>query len=215
MKHLSDQKGAALVVVMAIVVISTAVFAVVLHFIQRGTETSGLEQKYETAKDASYGGLDVFAKEVIPSAISAAQLDPTKSLSESIGKFYAITSAQVAAGTTPACFSDKLLKSTADWSAACSSTTDPKTVPDITFTLQGTGGQPFKVYAKIVDTVKGNSDTSGVPSLVFSPDPVASSGGGGGVVTTQHIPYMYSIEVQGERQQNPQERARLEVLYAY
>lgn len=199
--------------VMAIVVISTAVFAVVLHFIQRGTEISGLEQKYETAKDASYGALDVFAKEVIPLAIAAAQIDPAASLSGSIGTFNTIASAQVVGNASPACFSDKLLKSTADWSAGCSKTTDAKTSPDVTFTLQGTGGQPFVVYTKIVDTVRGNSDTSGMPSGLYSPDAVAASGSG--VMATQHIPYMYSMEVQGERQQNPTERARLEVLYAY
>ncbi len=213
MRHLSGQKGAALVVVMAMVVISTAVFAVVLHFIQRGTETSGLEQKYETAKDASFGALDVFAKEVIPLAIAAAKVDPTTSLSGSIGTFTAITSAQVTGNATPVCFSDKLLKNTADWAAGCSSTTDPKTSPDITFTLQGANAQPFVVYTKVVGTVKGNSDTSGMPTALFSPDPVASSGSG--VLATQHFPYMYSMEVQGERQQSPQERARLEVLYAY
>ncbi len=213
MRHLSGQKGAALVVVMAMVVISTAVFAVVLNFIQRGTETSSLEQKYETAKDASFGALDVFAKEVIPTAIAAARVDPTTSLSQTLGKFYAITSAQVAAGTTDVCFSDKLLKSTADWTAGCSSTTDPKTLPDMTFTLQGANNQPFVVYMKIVDTVPGNSDTSGTPTALYSPDPVASSGTG--LMATTPIPYLYSMEVQGERQQNPQERARLEVLYAY
>lgn len=212
MRHVSGEKGTALVVVLAMVVMSTAIFAVVLHFIQRGTETSGLERKYETAKDASLGAIDVFAKEILPTAIAIAQATPGSSLTTTLGGFNAITSATVAGGVTDGCFSDKLLKSTANWAGcdASSSTTDPKTTPDITFTLQGADGQPFRVYTKIVDTVAGNSNTSGVQ---LEGAGVAESGGS--VVSLQHLPYMYSMEVQGERQQNPSERANFEVLYAF
>ncbi len=216
MKYLSSQKGAALVVVLAMVVISTAVLSVVLHFIHRGTQVSGLEQKYETAKDASYGALEVFAKEIIPAAIGIAQVTPATSITASIANFKMIAGENVVEkGTTSdACFADKLLKKMADWAAVCSRSTDPKTSPDITFTLQGRGAgfQPFKVYTKIVDTVTGNSDTSGTQTL-YSADAVAASGSG--IIATQHIPYMYSMEVQGERKDNPVERANLEVLYAY
>lgn len=211
MKHSIGERGAALVVVLAIVVMSTALLAVVMHFMQRGAETSILEQKYETAKDASLGAIDVFAKEVIPMAIGRAQIAPASSLTNALGNFKTITSATVAAGATDACFSDKLLKSTANWGGGCSTTANPKDSPDITFTLTSTGGQPFRVYSKIVDTLQGNSNTSEV-SLEGSS--VAETSGSGGVLV-QHFPYMYSMEVQGERQQNPSERARFEVLYAY
>lgn len=212
MKHSSDEKGAALVVVLAIVVMSTALLAVVMHFMQRGTETSALEQKYETAKDASLGAIDVFAKEIIPIAISRAQITPDTALTSTLGTFNTITSASI----TPhpdynACFSDKLLKSTANWGEGCSKTTNPTDAPDLTFTLTSTNGRPFNVYSKIVDTVQGNSNTS---EATLEGGAVADSSGSGGVLV-QHFPYMYSMEVQGERQNNPSERARFEVLYAY
>jgi hypothetical protein len=212
MKHLTDKKGVALVVVLAIVVVCTAMVAVVLHFIQRGTETSVLEQKYATAKDASLGALDVFAKEVIPMAIGIAQITPASSMTNALANFNSIASATITAGVTNACFSDKLLKSTTSWTTcgASSSSSDPKTTPDITFTLQGANQQPFRVYAKIVDTVSGNSNTS---SVLLEGTGVAE--GSGAVVSIQHFPFMYSMEVQGERQQNPSERANFEVLYAY
>jgi hypothetical protein len=212
MKHLTNKKGVALVVVLAIVVVCTAMVAVVLHFIQRGTETSGLEQKYATAKDASLGALDVFAKEIIPMAIGIAQVTPASSMTNALTNFSSIASATITAGVTDGCFSDKLLKSTASWAAcgASNSTSDPKTAPDITFTLQGASQQPFRVFAKIVDTVSGNSNTS---SVLLEGTGVAE--GSGAVVSIQHFPYMYSMEVQGERQLNPTERANFEVLYAY
>jgi hypothetical protein len=210
MKYSSGDKGAALVVVLAIVVLSAAMFAVVLYFIQKGTETSGLEQRYETAKDASLGAIDVFVKDIIPAAIGVASVTPTSSLSTALSRFNTVSSATIAAGATDSCFSDKLLKSTGSWGGGCNSTADPKTSPDLTFTLQGNGGQSFRVFTKIVDTVSGNSNTSGIlleGSSVAEPQ--------SGVVSIQHFPYMYSLEVQGEGQQNLSERASFEALYAF
>jgi hypothetical protein len=210
MRYTSGDKGAALVVVLAIVVMSATMFAVVLHFIQRGTETSGLEKKYETAKDASLGAVEVFAKEIIPIAIAIARSTPANSLTNTLGSFNSIPSATITAGATNACFSDKLLKSTANWASTCSSGTDPSTSPDIVFTLKNTEAQPFRVYTKIVDTVSGNSNTSGV---LLEGAGVAESQGA--MVSVQHFPYMYSMEAQGERQQNPSEKASFDILYAY
>jgi hypothetical protein len=210
MKYLSREEGAALIVVLAVVVLSTALFAVVLYFIQRGTETSGLEKKYETARDASLGALDVFAKEIIPLGISAAKASSSTSLTNTLGNFASVPSATISGGATNPCFSDKMLKSTANWDAACSSTANPKVSPDITFTLRGTNGQPFNVYTKIVDTMSGNSNTSG---MTLEGAGVAESSIG--IVSVEHFPYMYSIDVQGERQTSPNERAMYEALYAY
>lgn len=218
MSHSSDEKGAALVVVLAMVVMSTALLAVVFHFMQRGTETSGLEQKYESAKDASLGAIDVFAKEIIPLALPLAQATPTTSLTGALANFNAITSAKIEVGTpnvsiASECFSQKLLSATDNWNKCNdqSKAIDPKSSPDVTFTLKSTNGTPFSVYTKIVDTVTGNSNTSG---LSLEGGGAAESLGSGGI-PIQHFPYMYSMEVQGERQQNPSERARFEALYAY
>jgi len=207
---LFDKKGVALVMVLVIIAMSTAMVAVVLYFIQKGTEISGLENKYATAKEASLGAIDVFTKEIIPLAIVTASTAPDNSLTTALGNFSTITSATVTAVATNACFSDKLLKSTTSWATGCSSGSDPKTQPDIRFTLSGTSAVPFNVYTKIVDTVSGNTSTSGV---VLEGAGAAESSGG--MIAIQHFPYMYRMEVQGERQQNPNERANFELLYAY
>jgi hypothetical protein len=56
--------------------------------------------------------------------------------------------------------------------------------------------------------IAGNSDTSTI--LLEG----GGSGEGGGV-TVPHYPYVYRIEVQGEKQQNPLEKAKVSVMYAY
>lgn len=194
----------ALLVVLAIIVITSGLAVTVLYFITKQTEVSGLQKRYQNAKEASLGAVEVFTKEVIPAAISGA------ALSTKVAAFNATSTASVAAVASSTCFSDKLKKSSANWSD-CSTAPDITTSADLKFTLKSASGQPFDVYARIVDTATGNSNTGGV----------SLEGGGGsgdagsGVISVQHFPYMYTIEVIGQRQQNPSERAYLEVLYAY
>jgi hypothetical protein len=202
-------KGVAIVTVMAIIVVSTALVLVVLYFVFKGTEISGLNKRYQTAREATLGGIDVLTKEMIPVALSGT------SLSGVIGGFSSISSAQVTQSSptsgSDACFSDKMLKSTGDWATGCSNSLDVKTGYDVKFTLSGpSSSQPFDVYSKIIDTQNGNSNRSGV---VLEGTGAAESPSG--IISVQHFPYMYRIEAQGEKQTNPDERANFTVLYAY
>lgn len=79
----------------------------------------------------------------------------------------------------------------------------------MSFTLQASSGNPFIVYSKIVDTVSGNSDTGG---LQLEGGGVAESSS---LLTPQHFPFIYRMEIQGERQNNSTTQANIEVLYAY
>jgi hypothetical protein len=196
------------VAVTAIIVAASFMVAAVYYFLHRGTEVSGLEKRYKTAREASYGGLDVFTKEILPKAISG--LD----LSSVVSGFATLESAKVEkrSALTDACFRSKLLSNTANWSSTCGgSTLDPKANPDITFTLSGKApSSPFTVSTKIVDTVAGNSDRSGI---TLEGQGTAESQSG--MITVQHFPYLYRIEVTGERTASPEEKAGLTVLYAY
>lgn len=199
------KKGAALITVIAIIVVTSAIVATVYYFIRRGVEVSGLQKKYQTAREASLGGLEVFTKEVLPMAIGGTNL------SDVVSSFNTITSAQVHQGSTNTCFSDKLLKTTSNWAVGCSNTLDPKSSPDIRFTLSGAApARPFDVYTKIVDTVAGNSNTSGI---TLEGQGTAESQSG--LITAQHFPFMYRMEVQSERQNDATEKANFAVLYAY
>ncbi|MCX5809629.1 MAG: hypothetical protein NTX36_09715 [Proteobacteria bacterium] len=201
------EKGMALLVVLAIIVITSGLAVTVLYFITKQTEVSGLQKRYQTAKEASLGAVEVFTKEVIPGTISG-----TTSLSAKVGTFNSISTASATVVAPSACAfsSDKLKKSTANWGSDCSSAPVSTASADLKFTLKSASGQPFDAYVKIVDTVIGNTSAGGV-----SLEGGGSGDAGSGIISVQHFPYMYTIEVLGQRQQNPSERAYFEVLYAY
>ena len=204
MKNFLEKKGAALITVVALIVVTSAMVAAVYYFIRRGIEVTGLQKKYQTAREASLGGLDVFTKEILPMAIAGT------TLSNVVASFNTITSAQVQQGSTNACFRNKL-RLPRSWAGGCSTTLDAKISPDIRFTLSGIApARPFDVYTKIIDTVAGNSNTSGI---TLEGQGTAESQTG--MITAQHFPYMYRMEVQSERQNDATEKANFTVLYAY
>jgi hypothetical protein len=205
MKRGSLNKGVALVIVMAIVTISAALIAVIVYFVMKGTEYTALNKRYQTSKEASLGGIEFFTKELIPLTINGTNLSTV------VTTFNDITAAKVNSVASDACFLAKLRSVTSSWPVGCDSTLNAKTSADVKVTLSGTGGaQPFDVYTKIVDTAVGNTNISGVVLEGMGTAESAS-----GVITSQHFPYMYTIIIQGERQNNPAERAEFEVLYAY
>ena len=63
------ERGMAYVTVAAIIVISAIIITSVYYFVFKGTQVSGLQKKYQTAKEASFGALDVMTKEIISSFI--------------------------------------------------------------------------------------------------------------------------------------------------
>ncbi len=72
------------------------------------------------------------------------------------------------------------------------------------------GNNPtYTVYAKIVDTVEGNS---GIDEGLVKTGVVISNSGEVAVVS---VPYLYTIEIVAENAANSMERSRLSVLYQY
>lgn len=210
MKYIKNENGIALVTALLITLISLAIIMAVVYFVTQGTKVSSLEKRYKTALEASHGGLEVITKDIIPQTIGGTAITSIISALPPTYKSMFVMNPGLPDVVT--CFTDKMTKSTVDWAAGCSTTiTDVKTTYDFRVTLNGIAPQPnFTAYTKIVDSVKGNTDTSG---LILEGTGVVESGSG--VVTPQHFPYTYRIEVQGERQNNPDERANLSALYAY
>lgn len=205
MKNLDNERGIALITALLLTMISLLVLMAVVYMITQGIQVSAAHKKYATALEATYGGAEVFTKDVIGKAINSPLAEPPMD---------ALLGATFARYT--GCFRKKLIFPTSKWEAqgcgADAKTVDPKTKPDVQFTLQGLPNQPnFSVFSKIVDTVPGNSDTSGTV-LLDSGNGVAYGNSG---VSPQHVPSLYRVEVQGEREVNPQEKARLTVLYSY
>lgn len=197
---LSDEKGIALITALLFMAIGLIVALASTYLVFTGMRVSGIKKTYQTALEAAHGGVELTTMEVIPKIISG-------TATTTVANDYTEVSLSFPSG---ACLNRKLNNATGTW-GVCNSTLDPTTSPDMTFTLRGVPPQPnFIVYTKIVDTVEGNSNTSG---LVLEGLGVAESGSG--VVTPQHYPYIYRVEVQGQKQTAADERANLTVLFAY
>jgi hypothetical protein len=205
MKWIRNENGVALVTALMLTLISLGIVMALLLMTTQGTKFSGMNKRYKTALEASYGGTEIFTKDIFP-FIMKNYSSPTLS-NDVQTAFGGSTVTRVLSDQK--CLQSKLTKSTADWPVGCSNTPLAKQDPDISFNLAATSGNQFVVYSKIVDTVKGNSDVGG---LQLEGSGVAQSSS---VLTPQSFPYIYRLEVQGERQNNPTAQANIEVLYAY
>lgn len=201
---LKKNDGIALVTALIMTLISLTIVMAVMYMINMNITRTGAMRSYRTALEASHGGTDMVIKEIVPELLK--NFASASFVSDVETRFNTIN---LTVDATTACIQDKLTKKSGDWDAACSQTQDLRAARDFSFQLQATGGQPFAIYTKIIDTIVGNTDTSG---LQLEGAGVAESTS---VLSPQHVPYVYRVEVQGERSQNAVERANLTVLYAY
>jgi hypothetical protein len=209
MKICLNRTGVALILVLMIVVLSAGLLSAIMYYVLSGSEVSGLQRRYQTSKEASLGVIDVFTKELIPRTLEQVNLSTVVgSITQGAGIVNLI-----APGASNACFQSKLTLTTGLW-VGCNNATnpDPTVNPDITFSLRSADGsnRPFVVSSKIIDTVSGNSNQSGV---ALEGEGVVESGLGN--ITSRHFPFLYTITVQGQLQGSTTERASFEILYAY
>lgn len=205
MNHfIRKQDGIALITALMMTFISLTIILAVMYMISQNITQTGAFKRYKTALDASYGGTDIVVKELVPQVLKNYA---SGTLITDIQTSYSALNLTVLA--TQSCLQDKLTKQTSEWNAACNATTSAKSGADFRLQLQATGGQPYAVYSKIVDTIFGNTDVSG---LQLEGAGVAESLA---VITPQHIPYVYRLEIQSERASNALEQANISVLYAY
>ncbi len=197
MNHQDNEKGIALVTALLLTLIGLVVVVTTIYFITQGTRLSGLNKRYQTALEASHGAVEIISKEVIPRRITT-----------QVANLSGLGYGTFMPSYDDACFATKLLNPPTAW-GSCDKTLSPKSSPDIMFSFKGVPPQAdFNVYVKIVDTVQGNSDLSGMNLIGHGVvDP--------GVINPQPFPNLYRMEVQGERKNNPDEQASLSVLYAY
>jgi Flp pilus assembly pilin Flp len=213
MRYLKNENGVALVTALLLTLISLVMVMAVLYFVTQGIKVSAANKSYRSALDASYGGGgEFFPKDVLPQLVkNFNNYSSTSTATAETLKLFSSTNMQFSAS---GCLSQKMSISRVDWTAcgAGNKTLDPKSSPDVTFRLKGGDLLPgFNVFAKIVDTIPGNSDPSTIDYLSSGAGVTGTSSG----VSPKHLPATYRIEVQGERETNPQEKAQLSVLYAY
>ncbi len=204
MDILRNENGVALITALLLTLISLVIAMMLLYMVIMGTKMSAAQKRYKNSLAASYGGVELFTGEVIPKLFQGYS---TSKISD------AIPGIDLNIATTNACLQQKVKSRVADWTScnADSMTADPKKSPDMSFRLPGMSpGSDYTVFAKIVDTKPGNSDQSGN----YLDAGVAVAGNVPGV-PPPHQPSLLTIEVQGERSDNPQEKANLSVLYMY
>ncbi|WP_136526611.1 pilus assembly PilX N-terminal domain-containing protein [Geomonas ferrireducens] len=202
MKKLKNEEGIALVTALMFTLICLGIVAALMQMLLLQTKVSAVEKNYRNSLEAAYGGTELVTKEFIPKLFT--------NYSTGIGPLLTAYASNIELQASTG-LKTKLSSATSDW-GTLSKTLNPKDAPDLQFMLKGTGTNGnFKVYAKVVDTVPGNSDTTGIDYL-DSGVGVAGSGSG---IAPKHNPALYSVEVQGERASNPKEKAILSVLYAY
>lgn len=211
LKEYGTHKGMALVMALIVVSVAAGIFAAVMYFALTGTEVSGLQRKYQTSKEASLGAIDVVTKDLLPKVLSGT------TLSSAVGaliKPAAVLPAVTVDAARDTCFATKLTTTTSGWpGGTCESGSDPTTNPDIVFNLKGKSDQvkPYVVSMKIIDTVSGNSDKTGV-TLDLGSGVVDDASS---LIRIQHFPFLYTIVTDARQQGSTSERVNIEVLYAY
>jgi len=205
--RLADDGGVALITALMFTVVSLLIVMSMMYLITQSTKVSGTNKRYKSAIEASYGGAELLAKDMIPFLML--NFSNSANLATLFGAAY--NNALLGQGGTPAdvaCLQAKLRGPSSTWPAGCSNTPSPTDHPDLTYSVLSATGNPYTIYSKIVETKPGNTDTSG---LQLQGEGVAEASAS---ITPMHNPYIYRLEVQGE-QSASSERANVEVLYAY
>lgn len=202
-KYLKNNDGIALVTSLMLTLISLTMIMALLYIVTQSTRVSGANKRYKTALDASYGGSELFTKDVLPFLLKnygSATLAATTA-----GEF-----SDVALNISDqTCLQSKLTLPSEKWPVGCSNSPFPKQSPDVTFNLASATNTPYTIYSKIVETMLGNTDVSG---LKLEGGGVAEGSSG---ITPQHFPYLYRLEIQGEQSVASSAQGNIEVLYAY
>jgi hypothetical protein len=222
---LKDEKGIALITALMFTLLSLGIIMMLLQLITQNTKIAGAQKRYKTSVEASYGAIDLVAKDIMPKLFS------TYSSATAPVATFKSSFAAVSLDLTQSqfnCLHEKTKKPTSLWSAsACSAANKsdvPKVLPDMTFNLPASTGQTgYIVYTKIIDTRCGGDIALGQACSNSSDNPPGTEGlsvGSGvtsnsGSISPQHLPAYYRIDVQGERVSNPAEKANISVLYAY
>lgn len=219
-QRLENEKGIALIMVLIIATVLLIMMAGLIYMMTSGTQISGFQKRYKTALEASFGGAqiayqivgfrgDTTSTDILAADLSSLNLTITNpSVSTSSCKTLASDATCTALGSYYG-MAAKLNLPTYCWSGCDSSQSiDPPNSATYDVTLQLPGvSSPYNVYAKVVDTVLGNT---GADEGLQATGVVSSN-----TSKVMSVPYLYTIELDAENSANPSERAKLSILYEY
>jgi len=229
-KQNGSEKGFVLVLALILCAVTLAIVTALIYMITSGTQSSGLQKRYRTALEAGLAVSDVMTQvlavhgdETAVASFVTSSLDVsniihaqenTAVLSTCSGTAYMFTSSTP---TTISGLAAKIMTSSTTWfpSTGCiTSLATGSSSYDMKFQL---GSNPaWNVYAKIVDTVEGNTSGSNTGGHQLVTTGVVSAKGGSGEISSVTLPYQYTVEVDAESADpGIKERAKLSVLYQY
>ncbi|MEW6108541.1 MAG: hypothetical protein AB1632_05125 [Nitrospirota bacterium] len=230
--ELLNEKGIALVMVLILALIALAIVSALIYMSTIGTTLSGAQKFYRTTEEASFGGAEIAAEYLsnrgaLVVNIPAPGVGIAFAVGCNCGDPYVYTDNIDLMTNARSRRCDKMCNPTSDWSAtgafSCDDNAlvaglqislDPTINPDFGPYTLGVAPNTFDIFTKIVDTVQGNSDVGGIVTSgeLGGAGVVASNSG---LVNPPHQPYLYRMEVQAQSTNNPRERSRLSILYAY
>lgn len=212
---LRNEQGVALGMVLILSAIILAIIAGLIYMITSTTQISGMQKRYKTALDAGIGVADV-TYQVIALKENPSERDAlwsALSYWHPEVKTPELCSGVNIEGKSFTGLDAKLNTPTTSWSSGCDSglTINPNVDTSYDLLLETPTildpDPKYRLYVKIVDTVEGN--TGGETGLLKSGVVNANSG----EVSVTSIPWLYSIEIDSQRTENPSERAKLSILY--
>jgi hypothetical protein len=208
-KFLNNNDGIAFVTSLMLTLISLTIVMAVMYIITQSIQQSGMTNRYKTALEASYGGTEIIMKELVPAIL--ANSESATLFTDLQIKYLSLNLSVNPSPAVQLCIQQKLSQQVSEWTSctATALTVNAKEQPDLTFSLQGLNASPYTIYAKIVDTVKGNTDMSG---LQLEGAGVAESIT---VLNPKNVPFVYRLEIQAERSTNAVEQGNMSVVYAY
>ncbi len=210
-----SEKGAVLVVVLVLSAVALMLMTTLIYMITTGTRVSGLQKRYKTALEAGHGAAEIFYQ-IIALRGQQADLDSFKTTLNSYSLNFDYNNPAACTGTsggpTYQGIAAKLMTSDTSWDVSgCNRSLNIDPGNPATYDIKAELGTTTKynIYAKIVATSDGNS---GADTGLLSKGVVSANTG---EVTVQSIPYLYTMEVVSENAANPDERAKLSILYQY
>jgi hypothetical protein len=184
-KRLRCENGAALILVLLLTVVALIAAAAMLYMVARGGNIFGQQKRYKSAVQAAKGGAELTF--------------------QVIGERGLIPSPGTWIGPN---LTAKLTSGTSTWASTFDNSVT--IIPGNTATYDATFDLgDYRVYAKVVDTVVGNSG----PSTGLLNTGVVNTGSGEVIVVS--MPFLYTIEEVAENPTNPSERVKYTILYQY
>jgi hypothetical protein len=200
MKTLRNNKGFALPFVLILAAIALTITVAMFVMLGRGSFVSGQQKRYRTAAEASRGGMEAMMQLIASGGNTA----PYSTLGIALPNAAGLVNMKLVGPVLPATLPTGPWPGWGGLDNAITIDPNDSTTYDMRIDLGD-----YRVFAKVVDTVQGNS---AVGESLLKSGVVAT---GTGEVVAVSVPYLYTIEVLSQSRVNPTERSKLSALYQY